>query len=94
MPKVDGPCVLENDWTNPDAFPYEINSIGLYRLATLRCNFWSVPSAGFVQEDFVSQMQAIIAKKDRLLTRYQACSEYWLLIVAEGNNASTFFYPS
>jgi hypothetical protein len=94
VPKVDGPCTLENDWTNPDVFPYEVDSISLFRLATLRCNFWSVPSAGFVQEDFGSEMQTIIAKKDALLTGYQACSEYWLLIAAEGNSASTFFHPS
>src|SRR6266536_1152581 len=65
-----------------------------YRLASLKRNFWSVASAGFVQEDFVAEMQVVIAKKDALIASYQTCSEYWLLIAAEGNRASTFFCPS
>jgi hypothetical protein len=93
-PTEDGPCVLQNNWTNPETFPYEIDAIGIYRLASLKRNFWSVASAGFVQEDFVAEMQIVIAKKDALIASYQTCSEYWLLIAAEGNRASTFFCPS
>src|SRR6266487_4758744 len=28
-PTEDGPCVLQNNWTNPETFPYEIDSIGI-----------------------------------------------------------------
>jgi hypothetical protein len=54
-PTEDGPCVLQNDWANPEMFPYEVDSIGIYRLASLKRNIWSVASAGFVQEDFVAE---------------------------------------
>ncbi|OLB00280.1 MAG: hypothetical protein AUH08_09070 [Verrucomicrobia bacterium 13_2_20CM_54_12] len=94
LPIEDGPRVLHNDWSDPEMFPYELDSIGIYRLASLKRNFWSVSSAGFVQEDFVAEMQAVISKKDALIPSYQSCSEYWLLIVSEGNSASTFFRPS
>jgi hypothetical protein len=94
LPSEAGPLVSRNDWSDQEAFPYEVDSISIYRLAGLKQNFWSVPSAGLVQENFVAEMQAVITKKDTLITKYQICSEYWLLIVAEGNSASTFFHPS
>ncbi len=95
LPLQDGPAIVQNHFESPDIFPYEIDSLSIYRLSTLPKSFWSVPSAGFVQENFTSEMEAIIAKKDRLISNYRPdCAAFWLLIVAEGNSASTFLDPS
>ena len=94
LPNEDGPLVLQNNWSNPEVFPYEVDSLSIYRLGGLKKNFWSVPSAGFFQEDFIAEMQAVIAKKEAVIAGYQRCFEHWLLIVAKGNSASTFFHPS
>ena len=93
-PNQDGPVFLENHWSDPQDFPYEISSIGIYRLPAQKRNHWTIPSTGFVQENFIPELQDIMSNKGNLLQDYQQCAEYWLLIVAQNNSASTFFDPS
>jgi hypothetical protein len=55
----------------------------------------SVPSAGFFQEEFAPKIEAIIKTKEHAISSYRTdCTGRWLLIVAEGNSALTFFDPS
>lgn len=93
-PIQDGPRFLQNHWNDPQGFPYEIDLIDIYRLKVQKRNHWIVPSGGFVQEDFIPELQERITKKDALIGGYHRCAEYWLLIVGQNNSASTFFDPS
>jgi hypothetical protein len=95
IPQPDSRISLDNNWENPSFFPYEIAGLSIIRLSAFRRNFWSVPSAGFFQEDFAPKIEAIIATKEQAIRTYKTdCVERWLLIAAEGNSASTFFDPS
>ncbi|SRR6266487_2178616 len=95
IPQLDSWIRLENNWENPSFFPYEIVGLSVIRLSAFRRNFWSVPSAGFFQEDFALKIEAIIATKEHAISTYRTdCMGRWLLIAAEGNSASTFFHPS
>jgi hypothetical protein len=95
IPRPDSRISLDNNWENPGFFPYEIAGLSIIRLSALPKNFWSVPSAGFFQEDFAPKIEAIIATKEHAIRTYETdCIEAWLLIAAEGNSASTFFDPS
>lgn len=95
IPRPDSLISLDNNWENPSFFPYEIAGLSIIRLSAFRRNFWSVPSAGFFQEDFAPKIEAIIATKEHAIRTYKTdCIERWLLIAAEGNSASTFFDPS
>ena len=95
IPRPDSWISLENNWKNPNFFPYEIEGLSIIRLSAFRRNFWSVPSAGFFQENFAPKIEAIIAIKEHAISNYGTeCIRRWLLIVAEGNSASTFFDPS
>ena len=95
IPRPDSRISLDNNWENPGFFPYKIAGLSIIRLSALPKNFWSVPSAGFFQEDFAPKIEAIIATKEHAIRTYETdCIEAWLLIAAEGNSASTFFDPS
>jgi hypothetical protein len=92
---LNGLAEVENEWNDPIAFPYEINSILILRNSVLTRNHWNCGSAGFVQEDLASKFQEIISEKESCLLGYDSsCVEQWLLIVGENNSASTFFDPS
>ena len=95
IPRPNSWISRDNNWENPSFFLYEIEGLSIIRLSAFRRNFWSVPSAGFFQEDFAPKIEAIIATKEHAIRIYKTdCIERWLLIVAEGNSASTFFDPS
>jgi hypothetical protein len=94
-PQPDSCIAVENNCENPSLFPYEIDSVSICRFSAVQANSWSAPSAGWVQEDFIPGMEARIAEKEEDVRDYNRdCIAYWLLIVAEGNSASTFFLPS
>ena len=95
IPAQDGPVELGNDWNNPEVFPFEINSIGIYRLSKLTRNHWSRPDGGVFRTDFIKELQEIISGKNKLLPNYNRdCKAHWLLIVAENGSPSSFFDPS
>ena len=86
---------VENSWNDPNQFPYEINSICIYRYSWSDKNIWTAPSAGFYREHFIEDLQRVISEKDLKLNGYsQDCKEQWLLVVAENSSPSTFFDPS
>lgn len=85
---------LENKFNDPNTFPCEIDSISIARYGHTK-NFWSIPGAGWVQEDFVSELQLLIDRKNRLVTNFnQHCNFHWLVVVLEGMTDSTLFDPS
>jgi hypothetical protein len=95
IPTQDGSIELENDWSNPDLFPFEINSIGIYRFAKLTRNHWNRPDGGIFRTEIIDEIQNIISGKNQLLENYdRTCIAHWLLIVAEGFSPSSFFDPS
>ena len=86
---------VENDFNNPVAFPYEIDSMYIYQYSWPDKNLWTAPSAGFYREHFVEELQRVISEKDSKLSGYAPdCREQWLLVVAENSSPSTFFDPS
>lgn len=91
---IDRHGYVENDYQSAETFPFEIHSLHIYRSEALDTTFFSIPVAGFVQEDFVSIIQEKLIEKDEALRKYQECTEYWLLILAEWSAPSSFFNPS
>jgi hypothetical protein len=95
IPDADRFTQAENDWNNRETFPYEIDSINIYRFSKSQGNEWSAPSAGLFRENFTDELQAVISEKDLKLCGYaKNCDQQWLLIVAENSSPSTFFDPS
>jgi hypothetical protein len=95
VPVEGGLADLENDWNDPDAFPYEINSILILRHSALTQNYWNCASVGFIQENFPDTLQKIISDKGASLLGYDSsCVEQWLLVVGKNESASTAYDPS
>ena len=87
--------ILRNPYNDRNIFPYEFSNISIARNAAFTRNLWTLPSGGFVQEDFVPELKEVIAAKDKLLRRYHKdCVTHWLVIVAENNSPSTLLEPS
>jgi hypothetical protein len=94
VPKDHSWQSIKNEFKTPDLFPYEFDAISIARYGHRR-NYWSAPDGGWVQEDFVPELQEAIDKKNSLLTHFDAsCSSHWLLVVIEGISGSTSFEPS
>jgi len=67
----------------------------ILRHPSLTKNYWTVPSWGWIRDNFSETLQDIIKKKEQLLQSYDTgCKEMWLLVVAEHNSASAFFEPN
>jgi len=95
VPERNGLVEVENDWSNPEVFPFEIHSVLILRNAALTKNHWTIPSFGWIVENFTETLQQIITKKERLIHGYDTeCNALWLLIVAENGSAASFFDPS
>jgi len=94
LPDGDGSVTVEV-WQQADnALPW-IRSVRLFRAAFLTRHHWSAPSSGWVQMDFIPELQRIIEVKNSKHDRYrQHCDECWLLIVASGGRPSGLFEPS
>jgi hypothetical protein len=72
-----------------------IRSVRLFRADFLTKHHWSVPDSGWVQMDFISELQRTIDEKNSKYGRYrQRCDECWLLIVTSGGRPSGLFEPS
>jgi hypothetical protein len=94
MPAPDGSVVLEL-WRQPDNTLPWIRTVRLYRADVLSRHHWAAPDSGWVQMDFVQEMQSAIDRKNAKHGRYrQYRDECWLLIVASGGRPSGLFEPS
>ena len=94
LPPVDGSIVLEL-WRQPrNPLPW-IRTVRVFRAAVLTKHHWAAPDSGWVQMDFVPELQHAIDEKNSRHARYrQQCDECWLLIVASGGRPSGLFEPS
>jgi hypothetical protein len=91
----NGLVEIQNDWDNPQTYPYEVGSILILRNPVLTGNYWSAGQAGWISEDFVPELQKVIGTKEACLRGYDAtCDALWLLIVADNGGPSGFFDPS
>ena len=94
MPEVGCSAVVEvwREVANPLR---PIRTVRLYRAEVLTKHHWAVPDSGWVQMDFIPELQAAIDQKNARHSRYrQHCDECWLLIVASGGRPSGLFEPS
>lgn len=84
-----------NDLSDDSSLPEQISYLSIGRFDGLERNHWSVSDAGWVQEDFIDELQRRIDEKNKELPHYlKSCSRCWLLIVADGTGPSSFFDPS
>lgn len=92
IPCINGWKELENDWHNPDVFPFEIDSFSINQNSKLSRNHWIVNSWGWIQENFGAKLQEILSQKEQSIGNYdKRCKEHWLLIVADHRGASSFY---
>jgi hypothetical protein len=69
--------------------------VRIWRAEVLTRHHWAVPDSGWVQMDFVAELQdAIDDKNARYATYVQHCEECWLLVTASGGRPSGLFEPS
>jgi hypothetical protein len=81
VPDKDGVTEIENDWNDSAQFPFEINSILIFRNKALTRNHWTCGSSGFIQENIADRLQQIISEKDKRLDGYDPnCIEHWLSV--------------
>jgi len=72
-----------------------IRMVRIWRVEVLTRHHWAVPDSGWVQMDFVPELQDAIDAKNARYVRYaQHCEECWLLITASGGRPSGLFDPS
>jgi len=94
LPPSRGVHRIVNDYKNVNTFPFEIDSITIYRFGYNK-SFWGESGVGFVQQHFINELQEVIDKKNILVSSYtNCCAYYWLLVVIEGLRDSSFFDPS
>lgn len=75
--------------------PDVIHSFSIVNYSCLSRHHWSIPRAGFVQEDFIKELQLTIDTKNAKYNDYlDSCDECWLIIDAPGNTPSSFFDPT
>ena len=95
IPAANDLADLENGWDDADVFPFEIHSVSILRHPVLTRNYWTVPQAGWILENFPQLLQERIAKKETHIRGYDSgCAALWLLVVAEHSGPSSFFEPS
>lgn len=94
LPNGDAPVTIAVSRESNNSLPW-IRSVRLFRADFLTKHHWSVPDSGWVQMDFIPELQRTISAKNSRYGRYrQRCDECWLLIVASGGRPSGLFEPS
>jgi hypothetical protein len=92
---ADGQSVNLEMWRHPDEAPPGVQLVRVFRSAILRKHHWAVPDAGWVQSDFVEELQQAIDEKNARHAKYKSrCDECWLLVAASGGKPSGLFEPS
>jgi hypothetical protein len=94
MPAVNSSVVLDL-WRNAENSLPWIRTVRLFRADVLTTHHWASPGSGWVQLDFIDELQAAIEDKNARFTTYRRhCDECWLLVVASGSRPSGLFDPS
>lgn len=69
-----------------------IRAIRIYRTKILTKHHWWSSESGWVQMDFIQELQEAIDEKNVKHARYrERCDECWLLVTASGGRPSGFF---
>lgn len=94
LPDAGRWMVIENDAGNNPWFPEEISYVSIAKIDELAVNQWSASHMGWMQIEFIAELQHCMDKKNIELPNYlKKCAQCWLLIVADGNVPSSFFHP-
>ena len=81
--------------TDSTELPDQVALIDILGLPESCNHIWSVPEAGFIQKDYVPDIQSVLNEKEQLLPKYLCkCDRCWLLVVSEGYAPSSLFEPS
>jgi len=82
-------------WRENNPCLRSVLNVRIFRNEFLTRHYWSVLDSGWVQTDFVQEMQGAIDKKNALFEGYsQQCDECWLLVFAHGGRPSGSFQAS
>jgi len=93
IPPKENIIEIENQYDG--RLPEVIHSFSIVNYSCLKRHHWSPPRAGFVQEEFINEMQFVIdAKNEKYDSYIKKCDECILLIDAPGDAPSSFFDPS
>jgi hypothetical protein len=91
----DGESVTIELWRQRRVSLPEVRLVRIFRASVLTKHHWSVPDSGWVQQDFVQELQEAMDEKNlRHATYRRRCDECWLLITASGGRPSGLFQPS
>jgi hypothetical protein len=72
--------------------PEHIHAITIGRFSVLTRHHFNVPTAGWAQREFSSELQNVIDLKNKKLIHYaDDLDQRWLLIISEGSSPSSFF---
>jgi hypothetical protein len=86
---------IGNDFSERSDMPDEIAYVSIGSFDSVTHNHWSAGDSGFVQEDFIEELQHTIDGKNATIESYcDKCDSCWLIIVADGSGPSSFFQPS
>lgn len=67
----------------------------VFRAEVLTRHHWWTPDAGWVQSEFIEELQQALDDKNRRFFDYKRrCDECWLLVTASGGRTSGLFEPS
>jgi hypothetical protein len=93
LPPKENIVEIINDYEND--IPEVIHSFSIVNYSCLTRHHWSIPRAGFIQENFTQEMQVAIDDKNKKYDGYlDKCDECWLIIDAPGDSPSSFFDPT
>ena len=90
----DGELIAVDNSFDSTQLPDQVVSIQILRLPHQCKHSWTVPDAGYVQTNFVAELQSVLDKNGQLVSRYmRRCDRCWLLVVADGHAPSSLFEP-
>jgi hypothetical protein len=94
IPDVDHVTEIEV-WRHPHDLLPGVRLVRVFRAEVLTKHHWSAPDSGWVQSEFVEELQQAIDAKNSLHAIYsRRCDECWLLVTASGSRPSGFLIPS
>jgi hypothetical protein len=94
VPNDNSAMRFHNDYLDSILLPDEVNTIAIARFGHTE-NAWHMSDSGWVQTDFIEELQRAIDGKNTLLPQYRAkCNTNWLLIVADGATPASLFEAS
>ena len=83
---------LNNDFSNFERFPEKIAAIHILRNSQMTEHHWQNGRGGWVDSDFVTDLQSSIDDKNGKHAAYlNECDRCWLIVAADWEGGSSFF---